>query len=1143
MLKKVLFWSLLFCFSELQAQETNSAYKTKKLIFTTDTIHLETGSINSDSFELLDSSNKPIDTSFYKIDFPKGVLLFKNQNNSPTDSITVHYLKLPDFLTKEYRIYDSSKIVDNNVTSQNLYKIETISPPKNVPFDGLVVAGSLSRGVTVGNNQNAVVNSNLDFQITGKISEKVNIHASIRDTNIPVQEGSYSQRLNQYDNIFMELFSDSWNVRGGDVFISNNTTHYLTFNKKIQGLSTTINFRKDDSKTTVFASGGLVTGSYASSNFKGQEGNQGPYKLIGQNGELYVLVIIGSERVYVNGILLKRGITNDYVIDYNSGEIVFTPLFAITSEMRIVIEYQYSENNYTRFVTYDGGSFTNKKWTFGAALYSENDIKNQPVQQNLSQEQARILAEAGDNTHLMVAPSAYIDTYDEKKTLYKKNSLGTKSIYEYSTNPNDELYNVQFSFVGQTKGNYILTNPTSVDKIYEYIAPINGIPQGNYEPIIQLKAPEKEQVATFFGKYNPSEKTAVDFEIAVSNSDKNLFSTLDDTNNQGLAGEINAKQRLYSKKWNIDAFANFQAIEANFKPVERINGIEFYRDWNVNSTTIGDQSLLGTGFTFNLIPNENHKNTGNITYTFQKMALSKSYSGIRNNINASFVLNKWNFQNTSSFLKSDAVETTSKFARDFSQVQYNFKKNWIGSAIRFEDNQEKNKITNQLSLQSQRFSEYGIYGGHGDSTGVYVQIGYLKRTNDSIQNGVLRRVNTSHSYNFKTTLFKTDQRDLSIFVNYRILDYTNPALKTTPSLNSRMLYNEQFFKQLVQSNTLYETNSGTMPFQNYTYVEVPAGQGKYTWNDYNNNGIKELEEFEIAPFIDLATYTRIFLPNQIYIKTNQNRFSQSFIFNPSIWQNNHGLKKALSYFYWQTSFIIDRKIKNNGDHLDLNPFNSAQENVLGLLSTFNNSIYFNRGKRSNSVTYIYLKNQTQNLLSVGTIENKNSSHQLQYQHLLQKSWLFDALAKTIATKTESKTFAEKNYDIEGYLLAPKISYLFSKNISLDLFYEYFNKENQIGSFDTLVQNRFGSTFSYAKNRKFTVNGEVSLYENKFNGNEFSSVGYQMLEGLQTGQNLTWRTLFQMNLTKFLDLNFIYQGRKSETSNAIHTGSVELRAYF
>jgi hypothetical protein len=1143
MFKNVLFWVVLFCFSGLQAQETDSAYNTKKIAFTTDTIHLETGSINSYSFKVLDSKNQVIDSSLYQVNFPKGTLTFRDKTQSITDSVTVHYLKFPDLLTKEYSIYDSSKIIDNDATNQNLYKIENVAVKKNTPFDGLVTKGSLSRGVTVGNNQNAVVNSNLDFQITGKISDKVSIRASIQDTNIPVQEGSYSQKLNQYDNIFMELFSDSWNVRAGDVFIGNNTTRFLSFNKKIQGLSAAVNLEKEDSKTNLFASGGLVTGHYASSNFKGQEGNQGPYKLIGQNGELYVLVIIGSERVYVNGVLLKRGETNDYVIDYNSGEIVFTPLFSITSEMRIVIEYQYSEINYTRFVTYDGGSFTNKKWNFGAALYSENDLKNQPVQQNLSKEQVQVLAEAGDNPNLMIAPSAYLDTYDEKKILYKKTILGAQSIFEYSTNLNDELYTVTFTLIGIKKGNYVLENAASVDKIFEYVAPINGIPQGNYEPVIQLIAPIKEQVATFFGKYNPSEKTAVDFEIAISNSDKNLFSTLDDSNNKGLAGEINTKQRLYSKKWNLDAFANLQVTEANFKPVERINSIEFYRDWNVDNTITGDQNLLSTGLNFDLVPNIKSKNTGSITYAFQRLAIANNYSGIKNNINAGFTFHNWTIKSDGSLLKSDDIETTAKFARNVSQIQYNFKKNWIGGTLRFEDNQGTNKTTQQLSLQSQRFNEYGIYTGHGDSTRVYVQLGYLRRTNDSIQNGLLQRVNTSNSYNFKSQLFKTEIRDLSVFVNYRVLEYTDPALKKTPSLNSRILYSDQFFNQLVQSSTLYETNSGTMPFQNYTYVEVPAGQGKYTWNDYNNNGTKELEEFEIAPFIDLATYTRIFLPNQIYLKTNQNKFSQSFIINPNIWQNSNSFKKVLSYFYLQSSFLIDRKIKNEGDHLELNPFHSASENVLGLLSTFTNSLFYNRGKRDNSVIYTYMTNQAQNLLSVGTIKNKNSFHQLQYQHLLQKSWLFDALAKTILTKAESETFAEKNYNIEGYLLAPKISYLFSKSISLDLFYEYISKENKIGSLDTLFQNRFGTAFSYNGSSKFTANGEVSLYENDFKGNEFSSAGYQMLEGLQTGQNLTWRTLLQMNLTTFLDLNFIYQGRKSETSEAIHTGSVALRAYF
>ena len=76
-----------------------------------------------------------------------------------------------------------------------------------------------------------------------------------------------------------------------------------------------------------------------------------------------------------------------------------------------------------------------------------------------------------------------------------------------------------------------------------------------------------------------------------------------------------------------------------------------------------------------------------------------------------------------------------------------------------------------------------------------------------------------------------------------------------------------------------------------------------------------------------------------------------------------------------------------------------------------------------------------------------------------------------------------------------------------------------------------------------MNGEVSLYQNKFTGNESTPVAFQMLEGLQVGENFTWRLLIQKNLTQFLDINLNYQGRKSETNKAVHTGSIQLRAYF
>ena len=263
----------------------------------------------------------------------------------------------------------------------------------------------------------------------------------------------------------------------------------------------------------------------------------------------------------------------------------------------------------------------------------------------------------------------------------------------------------------------------------------------------------------------------------------------------------------------------------------------------------------------------------------------------------------------------------------------------------------------------------------------------------------------------------------------------------------------------------------------------------------------------------------------------------------SKWQNAVGFKKVLSHFYNQTSFLIERKIKRNGDNFDLNPFSTSDENLLGLNTSFRNSLFYNRGKQKHSVTYTFITNRIKNLLSVGSQENKNSTHQLQYDHLVQKIWLFTLGAETSKTDLTSENYSSKNYKVEGYQINPKISYLFNKNASWDIFYEYQNRENQIGNSEKLLQNRFGTSFSYASEKKVTMNGEFSLYQNKFLGDSQSAVAFQMLEGLQPGKNMTWRFLLQKNLTQFLDININYQGRKTETSQTIHTGNIQLRAYF
>lgn len=1121
--------------SGLHAQEISTPYKTRKIVATRDTITIDSVSVNAAFFKLFDANAQPIDSSFYKMDFKKGILVFKENYNFTNDTLTVRFLKFPQYLIKEYSIYDDSRVVDGS--GKNLYKVSNDPIKKFTPFDGLNTSGSITRGITVGNNQNAVVNSNLDLQITGKISDKVSLRASIQDSNIPLQDGGYSQKLDEFDQIFIELFSDKWAIRAGDLFLENRKSRFLNFNKKVQGLSTNFNFGSEGNKTNVFASAALVRGQYAKSSFIGQEGNQGPYKLRGSNGELFILVISGSERVYVNGILLKRGENNDYIIDYNAGEIIFTSLFPITSEMRINVEYQFSDRNYTRFVTYFGASHERDDWSIGTYIYSENDIKNQPLQQNLSTEQALILKEAGDDPNLMTAPSAYEDSYSENKILYRKTILSGQEIFEYSNDATQVLYNVKFTLVGNNQGDYVLSNASAVGRIFEYVAPIAGIKQGNYDPITRLVPPTKIQIATLMAKYNPSEKTLVDLEMGISNNDLNLFSPINDGDNQGIAGKFNARQRLFTGKWLVDAFANYQYVQKEFRTIERLFNIEFDRDWNL-SNAIGNQSLLASGLTFKL------PEKGSLTYQYENLDFSESFSGNRHLIDAYFKLSQWSLRENGSFMKSDGTLADSKFVRNQTQARYHFGKNWVGGSLRLEDNQEKVKLTNSLSALSQRFFEYGAFVGRGDSTKVYIELGYLNRANDSLQNGLLQRVNRSNSYYLKSKLIQTEKSDLSVFVNYRNLKFTDPVREDEPSLNSRILYSNRFFDQLMQLTTAYENSSGTIAQQEFTYLEVEPGQGVFMWNDYNGNGIQELQEFEVAPFPDQAKYVRVFLPNQVFIKTHQNKFSGSLTLNPMQWQNKNGFQKFLSYFYNQTSYLIDRKIKREGGNFDLNPFGSStDENLLGLNTAFRNSLFYNRGKQDHSVTYTYLDSRARTLLTIGSQESATRSHQLQYAHLYQKSWLFGLLTTTSETSSEVENFASRNYRVDAYQLAPKISYLFSQNASWDVFYEFQNKKNSIGEREALKQTRVGTSFSYASQKKLTLNGEFSLYENKFEGNPLSPAAFQILEGLQPGQNMTWRLLIQKNLTQYLDVNVNYQGRKSETSDTIHTGSIQLRAYF
>jgi len=53
----------------------------------------------------------------------------------------------------------------------------------------------------------------------------------------------------------------------------------------------------------------------------------------------------------------------------------------------------------------------------------------------------------------------------------------------------------------------------------------------------------------------------------------------------------------------------------------------------------------------------------------------------------------------------------------------------------------------------------------------------------------------------------------------------------------------------------------------------------------------------------------------------------------------------------------------------------------------------------------------------------------------------------------------------------------------------------------------------------------------------------MLEGLKPGVNYTWNVGYQRSISKNLQLSVQYNGRKSEGNKFIHSGGMEVRAFF
>ena len=1115
---------LLIGFS-IQSQTITTDFRSQKLSIQKDTVKFDSVAINPLQFRVLNKALKPIATAKYFVDFNKATLVI---DTNKYQEITIEYYRFPEFLTKTYAPYDESVIVPNGTNTGKLYSLTTNKKASEVKlFDGLQTKGFISRGLTSGNNQNAVTNAALDLEISGKLSDKVTLKANIWDTNIPIQENGYSQNITDFDRIFIEMFADDWRVKAGDVSLMNKDSYFAPFTKQASGLE--IEARIND-HLKVSASGAIVRGKFNTFTIVGIEGNQGPYKIVGANNEPNIVIIGGSEQVYINGIKIEKGENKDFTIDYNLGEIRFNTTFPITNDMRIWIDFQYSDRNYTRFVTYESATYESEKLKISGFFYNENDAKNQPLQQALTENQKEILANAGNNPDLMFSESAFLDPFDENKILYKKVTNGAVENYEYATEPNDELYFVTFTNVGANKGNYRIDRSTAIGTIYNYV----GVNRGDYAPITRLIPPTKSQVFVLKSDYKASNKTKLSSEIAISNNDTNLFSRIDNDQNTGIAAKFGWQQIIIDKKWQLTSAINHEYAHQNFKTLQRWESVEFNRDWNLltnNATKNYFQS------TFNL---QNQKKDF-LLYKYNHLSYQDTYNGNKHELQSKIKRNNTSISIDGSFLTNTSTLEDNSFLRAKATIEHAFNKSWLGAFTNLETNSRKNISSNNFINTSHRYKELETYFGVGDTAKVFAKFGFNYRNNDSIKTNKFTEINNRKSFYINSKLVQNKNTNLSIYGNYRITE--NNFSENEKSLNSRLIFNQKLFDNFINLNTLYETSSGNVARQEYVYIKTEPGLGFYTWIDYNSDGIQDFDEFEIAEFQDQASYLRVPKPNLRFLATQRAKFRQGINLNFNQWKTKNGFKKKLSHFNNESFLSIENEQSRIGNSFNFNPFNFDKEKIITLNFSVRNSLYYNKNLQKYSITFTYAKLRNKQQYFIGTQENNTKTHQIDFAHRFASFWLFDLMGKVSANDLQTENFNNRNYVIEGIEIQPKISFLYTQNNKLTAFYHYKNKENTSQDFEALRQQKFGLEYLNLSSEKNQITANINIFLNDFKGDTNTPVAYQMLEGLQAGENYTWNLLFNRKLNSFLNLNLNYLGRKSENSKTIHTGNIQLRATF
>jgi hypothetical protein len=793
--------------------------------------------------------------------------------------------------------------------------------------------------------------------------------------------------------------------------------------------------------------------------------------------------------------------------------------------------------------------------TFYLNYYREKDDRNRPLFFDLSDADKRLLASVGDDTRLAAVPRIDSIPFDANRILYKKvqtrDELDNDLVYyEYSTNPEEAFFAIAFTETGPGTGNYRRKQQLANGVVYEFVPPRNGQAAGNFSIQSPLPAPDLKQMITAGTRIKLSNNEHAYTEVAVSNVDLNLFSEIDNEDNRGYAlksGLVSEGRKF--KKMEGYLFKSSLELEynaASFSFIDRLRYIEFDRDWGLDPIDLQAPREERIG---QLAVELAKNNDEFIAYRLNIRNRGELLDGMQQNAQVYQKLGKrFTLRNDWFSLNSNVAELDNQWVRYTGELAY--RGSWLvpGYKLQVDRNEVRNAETDSIVGSAMNFLEHQMFIRSNDTLKYSFYATAAWREDQFPLDGKLvadTKAFTSQ-YGFQR---KFGTHDLKSTFTYRKLSHLRRELPEETTVMGKLDYQGAMAASTIRNELGYAIGNGRELRREFVFLPVPTGDGTHTWRDDNADGVQQLNEFYLAVNPEEKNYIKIFVPTDDYIQAYTTIFNYRFTAKfPDSWRNEKGLKGLLVKFTNNTIWNVEKKISSTDFLSRISPLtgNIANEDLISARQSFRSSFFFNRSSPKFGADFTLFNNQHKQLFSGGFEDLIHLDNRLNTRYTISQKTNIQLLMGQGLRESASDFLDNRNYAVRQTSVSPELSFQSSTSFRSSVQYNFTQKRNlsNLEINEKAFLHQLALTIRFAKAIKTTLNSQIKYVHIDYNGKPNSPVGYEMLQALTVGSNVTWNINWLQKVGEGLQLTMVYEGRNSQGLNrVVHTGRMQVSALF